>query len=204
MDCKLAVSLMHDYLDNDLSKLQQLELKSHLLQCVECRNRFEELEQTDMLLFSLTHHDTGPSDDLTDRIMGMLPKQKKQKVWITWIKHHPAITAAALFLVVMLFSTVSLWNQESQLIVKGSELDKLVIEGKTVIIPQDQIITGDITVENGKAQVFGQVQGNLTVIDGELFQASTAHISGQVKDIDKAMDWIWYKITNLFSDVAYR
>ncbi|KKO53126.1 zf-HC2 domain-containing protein [Paenibacillus sp. DMB20] len=204
MDCKLAVSLMHDYLDNDLSQHQQLELKTHLLQCVDCRNRFEELEKTDMLLFSLTHHSTGPSDDLTDRIMGMLPKQKKQKVWITWVKNHPAITAAALFLVVMLFSTVSFWNQENQLVVKGSELDKLVIEGQTVIIPPDQTIAGDLTVENGKAQVYGKVNGNLTVIDGELFQASTAHISGQVKDIDKAMDWIWYKISNLFTDVAYR
>lgn len=204
MDCKLAVSLMHEYLDNDLSRQQQLELKSHLLQCVDCRNRFEELEQTDMLLYSLTHHATGPSDDLADRIMGMLPQQKKPTPWITWVKNHPAITAAALFLVVMLFSTVSFWNPENQLIVKGSELDKLIIEGQTVIVPADQIITGDITVENGKTQVFGEVQGNLTVIDGELFQASTAHISGQVKDIDKAMDWIWYKITNLFSDVAYR
>ncbi|WP_106767125.1 zf-HC2 domain-containing protein [Paenibacillus faecalis] len=204
MDCKLAVSLMHEYLDNDLPRQQQLELKSHLLQCVDCRNRFEELEKTDMLLYSLTHHPTGPSEELTDRIMGMLPKEKQPKPWITWVKNHPAITAAALFLVVMLFSTVSFWNQENQLIVKGSELDKLIIEGQTVIVPPDQTITGDITVENGEAQVFGEVLGNLTVIDGELFQASTAHISGQVKDIDKAMDWIWYKITNLFSDVAYR
>jgi hypothetical protein len=61
-----------------------------------------------------------------------------------------------------------------------------------------------LTVENGKTQIYGDVQGNLTVIDGSLYQASTAHISGQVKSIDQAMDWIWYKITNMFSDVAYR
>ncbi|WP_138227113.1 zf-HC2 domain-containing protein [Paenibacillus algicola] len=204
MNCKVAVSLMHDYLDNDLSKPQQLELKAHMVECTDCRNRLEELEKTDMLLFSLTHHATGPSEDLTERIMGMLPKEKKQKAWVTWVKRHPAITAAALFLVVMLFSTVSLWDQNNQLVVRGTELDKLVIKGQTVIIPPDQTITGDITVENGKTEVFGQVEGNLTVIDGELFQASTAYISGQVKDIDKAMDWIWYKITNLFTDVAYR
>ncbi|MBO2946238.1 zf-HC2 domain-containing protein [Paenibacillus sp. F411] len=204
MNCKVAVSLMHDYLDNDLSKPQQLELKAHMVECTDCRNRLEELEKTDMLLFSLTHHATGPSEDLTERIMGMLPKEKKQKAWVTWVKRHPAITAAALFLVVMLFSTVSFWDQNNQLVVRGTELDKLVIKGQTVIIPPDQTITGDITVENGKTEVFGQVEGNLTVIDGELFQASTAYISGQVKDIDKAMDWIWYKITNLFTDVAYR
>lgn len=204
MECKLAVSLMHDYLDNDLSEPQQLELKKHLLECADCRNYFEKLQQTDMLLFSLTHHDTRPSDDLTDRIMAMLPKPKTQKRWVNWVRNHPAITAAALFLLVMFCSTLSLWNQGNQLVVKTDELEKLVIEGKTVIIPEGQTITGDITIENGKTKVYGQVDGNLTVIDGELFQASTAHISGQVKDIDKAMDWIWYKITSLFTDVAYR
>lgn len=204
MDCKSAVSLMHDYLDNDLSRLSQLELKTHLLQCKDCHTRFEELEKTDMLLFSLTHHDTGPSEDLTDRIMGMLPQEKKPKTWVTWVKRHPAMTAAALFLVVMLFSTVSFWNQEHQLVVKGSELDKLVYEGKTVIVPEGQTITGDLTIENGQAKIYGKVDGNVTVIDGELFQASTAHISGQVNDIDKALDWIWYKISNLFTEVAYR
>ncbi|EFU38499.1 putative transmembrane anti-sigma factor [Paenibacillus vortex V453] len=204
MDCKLAVSLMHDYLDNDLSNPQQLELQKHLLDCADCRNYFEKLEHTDMLLFSLTHHATKPSDDLTDRIMGMLPQPKTQKVWVKWVRNHPALTAAAMFLVVMLFSTISFWSQDNQLVVKSDEFEKLVIEGDTVIIPPDQIITGDITVENGKAKVYGQVNGNLTVIDGELFQASTAHIAGQVKDIDRAMDWIWYKISTLFTDVAYR
>lgn len=104
----------------------------------------------------------------------------------------------------MLFSTISFWSQDTQLVVKSDEFEKLVIEGDTVIIPPDQIITGDITVENGKTKVYGQVNGNVTVIDGELFQASTAHIAGQVKDIDRAMDWIWYKISTLFTDAAYR
>ena len=204
MDCKMAVSLMHDYLDDDLSKPQELELKTHLLQCAECNQRFEELEKTDMLLYSLKHRDADSSDELTNRIMSMLPKPKKQKRWVSLVKNHPGLTAAAFFLVVMLFSTVSLWNQDSQLVVKGSEIEKLVFEGNTVIIPPDQTTTGDLTVENGRAQVYGQVDGNLTVIDGELFQASTAHISGKVKDIDRALDWVWYKITSLFSDVAYR
>ncbi|MNF18525.1 Anti-sigma-W factor RsiW [compost metagenome] len=59
-------------------------------------------------------------------------------------------------------------------------------------------------MENGKAQIYGEVDGNLTVIDGSLYQASTAKISGDVKSIDQALDWIWYKITNTFTEVAYR
>ena len=204
MDCKLAVSLMHDYLDDDLSKEQQLELKTHMLSCPDCRMQFKELEQTDMLMYSLTHHTPSASLELTERIMNSLPKQKKQQLWLTWVKRHPAITAAAIFVLVMLFSTVSFWDQDTQLVVKGSDLDQVVIEGNTVIVPEGKSIAGNLTVENGKTQIYGDVQGNLTVIDGSLYQASTAHISGQVKSIDQAMDWIWYKTTNMFSDVAYR
>lgn len=204
MECNLAVSLMHDYLDDDLSKEQQLELKAHLLSCPDCRMQFKELEQSDMLMFSLRHHTPSAPLELTHRIMNALPQQKKQQRWLTWVKKHPAITAAAIFVMVMLFSTVSFWDQDTQLVVKGSDLDQVIIEGNTVIVPEGKSISGNLTVENGKTQIYGDVNGNLTVIDGSLFQASTAHISGQVKSIDQAMDWIWYKITNMFSDVAYR
>ncbi|AJS61642.1 zf-HC2 domain-containing protein [Paenibacillus sp. IHBB 10380] len=204
MECKLAVSLMHDYLDDDLSKEQRLMLKEHMLTCPDCRMQFEELEQMDMLLYSLHYSTPSASDELTERILSALPVHKKQQLWVKWVKRHPAATAAALFLVVMLFSTVSVWSQDSQLMVHGSNLDQVIIEGNTVILPEGRTIAGNLTIENGKAQIFGVVEGDLTVIDGSLYKASTAHISGQVKHVDRALDWIWYKITNLVSDVAYR
>mgnify|MGYP001266222891 CR=1 FL=1 len=204
MECKLAVSMMHDYLDDDLPGQQQRELKEHLLSCTDCRVKFKELEQTDMLMFSLMHHNPVASEDLVDRIMNAIPKSKKERGFVTWIKRHPALTAASLFLVVMLMSTVTLGNSDRQLVVRGSDLDQVVIKGDTVIVPSGKVISGNLTVENGKTQVFGEVNGNVTVIDGSLYQASTAHISGQVKSIDQAVSWIWYKVTNMFSEVAYR
>jgi hypothetical protein len=60
-----------------------------------------------------------------------------------------------------------------------------------------------LTVSNGKANVLGDVEGNVTVIEGSFYQASTAHISGQVKTIDQALDWFWYKVTNSMSSLAY-
>ncbi|HBS44840.1 MAG TPA: anti-sigma factor [Paenibacillus sp.] len=204
MECKLAVSMMHDYLDDDLPDQQQRELKEHLLSCPDCRAKFKELEQTDMLMFSLMHQNPVASDDLVSRIMSSLPKAKKENAFVTWIKRHPALTAASLFLVVMLMSSVTFWSPDRQLVVRGTDLDQVVIKGDTVIVPSGKIITGDLTIENGKAQVYGEVNGNVTVIDGSLYQASTAHISGQVKSIDQAVSWLWYKVTNMFSEVAYR
>ena len=204
MECKIAVSLIHDYLDDDLSKEQGLMLKSHLLSCDQCRMRFNELEQTDMMLYCLPQHIPTASKELTERILNTLPQTKEPQIWVKWMKRHPAVTAAAIFLVVMLLSVINVFNQNSELVIQGNDLDQIIIEGNTVIVPEGNVISGDLTIENGKAEVFGSVEGNLTVIDGSLYTASTAQISGNIKSVDRALDWIWYKISNVFAEVAYR
>ncbi|MDU7477309.1 MAG: zf-HC2 domain-containing protein [Paenibacillus macerans] len=205
MECKQASSLMHDYLDGELSRDEALALKQHMQTCPACQERFKELEQTEMMLFAtIKHTSLSAPDELVNRIISQIPNQPKQQAWIKWIKRHPALTAAAMFLLVMLFSTVSFWDTDDQLVVKGTNLDQVIIHGDTVTVPDNSKIAGNLTIENGKAEIYGEVEGNLTVIDGTFYQASTAHISGQVKEIDRALDWIWYRITNTFTEVAYR
>ncbi|MBA9088740.1 anti-sigma factor RsiW [Fontibacillus solani] len=205
MDCKQASSLMHEYFDDDLTHEQVVELKHHLQGCSVCSARFQELEQTEMVLFSTIRHKAlSAPDELVDAIMSKIPNQRRQQVWVGWIKKHPALTAAAVFLFVMVFSSLSLWKSDEQLVVKVADLDQVIINGDTVTVPEGSTIAGNLTVENGKAEIYGDVQGNLTVIDGSYYQASTAHISGEIKSIDQALDWIWYRITNTFTEVAYR
>ncbi|WP_322907697.1 zf-HC2 domain-containing protein [Paenibacillus campi] len=201
MDCKLAVSYIHEYLDGDLSDERAAELKQHMAECSECRAVFKELEQTELLLFAVNHRKPPVSDELTDRIMQALPKPKKSSAWITWLKRHPALTAAAAFFIILL-GTLPLWNEGPEMIVKGQNLDQVVIEGNTVIVPEGKTIDGNLTIEKGQARIYGDVEGNVTVIDGSVFQASTAHISGQVQTIDQAVGWLWYKISTAFADVA--
>lgn len=205
MDCKHASTLMHDYFDGDLTHEQAVELKGHLNACPACSTRFQQLEQTEMTLFATLRHDRFSAPDaLVSRIMNEIPRQHKQQLWLQVIKRHPALTAAAIFLVVMLFSALSLMKADNQLIVKVGDLDQVVINGNVVTVPEGATITGNLTVENGKAEILGNVEGNVTVVDGSYYQASTAHISGKVKSIDQALDWLWYRISNTFSDVAYR
>ncbi|MGG6313076.1 zf-HC2 domain-containing protein [Paenibacillus macerans] len=206
MECKQASSLMHDYLDGELSRDHAEQLKQHLMICPDCQKEFRELEQTEMMLFATIKQHTNLSapDELVNRIISQIPNQPKQQAWILWIKRHPALTAAAMFLLVMLFSAVSFWDTDDQLVVKGADLDQVIIQGDTVTVPSNSKIAGNLTIENGKAEIYGEVEGNLTVIDGTYYQASTAHISGEVKQIDQALDWIWYRITNTFTEVAYR
>lgn len=202
MKCNVAVVFMHDYLDGDLAREDIQQLQEHLHQCPSCQARLEALSRTDALIRALPQ-ETVPSQ-LGERIMSSLPKSRRPSAWTSWVRRHPAVSAAAIFMVVMLSSFVAMWNQETQLSVTSPDMEHLIIEGNTVIVPEGQKVSGDLTVVNGTVQVLGDLDGNLTVIDGNLIPlASTAHIAGEIKTIDRAVDWFWYKVSNFFGTLTY-
>ncbi|BBH24043.1 hypothetical protein Back11_53880 [Paenibacillus baekrokdamisoli] len=208
MNCKVAIVWIHDYLDDDLPHDNVAELKAHLFSCPACCARLEQLERTEALAHKMMDScvviDAGHSVQLKERIMSALPyKRRAASSFTRWIRNHPAITVAAVFALVMFASFTAMWEQNTDLTVRGSDLAQVVIEGDTVTVPVGAHINGDLTVSNGTANVLGDVEGDVTVIGGSLYQASTAHISGQVKKIDQALDWFWYKVTNSMSSLAY-
>jgi anti-sigma factor RsiW len=199
--CKEAISLIHDYLDKDIQAESQTDLHHHLQGCAKCHHHFKQLEKADAFVRMLTR--TQVPEGLTERVVNAVaPAPKKQSSWLRWAKRHPAVSVAAVFLFVMMGSLFSLWNQDTDLMVKGNDLDHIVIQGDKVIIPQGETINGDLTVENGQIQVDGEIRGNLVVIDGSILSASTANISGDVKSIDQALDWVWYKMNEMFVQMA--
>lgn len=201
MKCKNAVVWIHEYLDGDLASEQHQELKKHLDGCTACMSRLEALERTDALTRTLPAQ--AAPFGLSYRINKSLPKRSTSG-WTRWVRRHPAATAAAFFLVVMLSSFMAMWNQDRELSIAGPDLDSLIIEGKEVIVPEGLEIKGDLTVSNGNVRVYGDVQGNLTVIDGHVMPlASTAHIAGEIRTIDRAIDWMWYKVSSWFGSLAY-
>jgi anti-sigma factor (TIGR02949 family) len=200
MKCNLAVRAIHEYLDGDLPREETLQLKQHLDGCSSCSDRLDALEKTTAFMQSMPV--TAAPANLSDQIMKALPKSRRPTAWTSWVRRHPAVSAAAIFLVVMLSSFVAMWNKDQQLSVSG-DLDHVIIEGNKVIVPAGQHVEGDLTVVNGIAEVDGDVDGNLTVIDGSYTLASTAHIAGDIKEIDRAVDWIWYKVSSWFGTLAY-
>jgi cytoskeletal protein CcmA (bactofilin family) len=94
----------------------------------------------------------------------------------------------------MLSSSLSLWNQDTEMVIKGASLEQVVITGNTVYLPAGHTINGNLMVKRGKIQIDGNVKGNLVVIDGSYNLASTAHISGKIKQIDQALDWLWFEV----------
>jgi hypothetical protein len=151
------------------------------------------MQQTEAMARSLPQ--LAAASDLTDRIMASLPEQQKRSnSWLQWIKRHPAVSVASMFLFVMLSSSLSLWNLDTEMVVKGASLEQVVIKGNTVYLPAGHTINGNLMVKRGKIQVDGNVKGNLVVIDGSYNLASTAHISGKIKQIDQAIDWLWFEV----------
>ncbi|OMF22088.1 anti-sigma factor [Paenibacillus sp. FSL H8-0548] len=211
MNCNVAIVWMHDYLDGELPREDIVTLKSHLLSCPACRSRFDQLQKTDAAAFHTLEalkptadYDKKASEQLTERIMQQLPKKRsnQRNRIVRFIYRYPGATAAAVFILVMLGSFFTMWEGDTKLIVAGEDLQHVIIEGNTVIVPEGVHLTGNLTVENGIAEVKGEVDGNVTVIDGSLNLASTGHIAGQIRTIDQALDFFWYKVTQTFGGNA--
>lgn len=210
MECKVAIGKIHLYLDGELPREDTIELQSHLKTCQACSTRFEQLESADAAAYTameavkpFTKLDKASSQQLKERIMSQLPKQKNKERsrFVRMLYRYPGITAAAVFLLVMMGSLFASWEEDSKMIVSGEDLQHVVIDGNTVIVPEGVAIAGNLTVENGKVEVLGTVDGDVTVIDGSMVLASTGHIAGQSRTIDQALDWFWYKVTSVFGGV---
>lgn len=196
---------MHEFLDEEIPAEHEKELRKHLGECAECQTYFHELEKSIALVKSLA--DMKAPADFTMAVMNKLPKEKRKAGIQRWLRHHPLLAAASLFIVFMMGSIVSTWNEGQDLSV--SKQPNLIIQNDTVIVPEGEVVKGDVVVRNGTIRIEGQVDGNVTVINGEKYMASAGQVTGEIKELNAFFDWLWYKmknavieITNLFEDIG--
>lgn len=184
------IEFMHDYLDGDIDKENEKILKEHLRSCKECAAIFVELSKTMALVTSTS--DLKAPDNFTANVMARLPKEKKQALARRWLKNHPFLIAASLFIVLMMGSLISTWNQDNEFSV--SKQKNLIVRNNTVIVPKGEKVKGDVIVRNGSLRIEGEVDGNVTVIHGEKYMASAGHVTGQIDEVNQVFDWIWYQM----------
>ena len=198
LKCPAEIAVyMHEYLDEEISAEHEKELREHIQVCADCHNHFHELTKAIALVQSTSHIQVP--NDFTDKIMARLPKEKKKVGIKRWFMGHPFLTAAALFLLLMTGSLASAWNQDGQFSV--SKQSNLIVQNNTVIVPEGEVIKGDITVRNGDLKIEGEVDGNVTVINGEQYMASAGKVTGEIKEIDEAFEWVWYHIQNTAKEI---
>ncbi|MBP2241617.1 anti-sigma factor RsiW [Cytobacillus eiseniae] len=198
MKCPAEINIyMHEYLDEEISAEHEQVLRNHLQSCEACQEHFHELRRTIAFVQS-TSHIQVPSN-FTANVMAKLPKEKRKVGFQRWFRHHPLLTAASLFIVLMAGSLFSSWEQDHQFSV--SKQPNLIVQNDTVIVPEGEVVKGDVIVKNGKIEIQGQVEGDVTVINGEKYLASAGHVSGEIKEVNAIFEWMWYHIKKTSKEV---
>ena len=202
MSCQEEMVLfMHEYLDEYISPEDEKVLKEHLQTCKQCQALFHDLEKTNTLMQSsaLIHAPVG----FTSKVMKQLPKEKKKVTMQRWFTVHPFLTAASLFLVLMMGSLVASWSTGKDLSV--SKQSNLIVQQDTVIVPEGEVIKGNVVVKNGNLKIEGKVEGNVTVINGSIIDpeqmlASAGNVTGEIEIVDQIFEWMWFHIKTFFTD----
>ncbi|BAU26057.1 anti-sigma factor RsiW [Aneurinibacillus soli] len=205
MDCRYFVRLMHQYLDCDATKEEEMQLRVHLASCQACKQHFQELKRTLVFVQSLSH--TRAPEGFTERVMSALPQERRRTRWTQQFKRHPLLVAASLFIVLMAGSTMSAWTQGAgRFEMSAAQAQNLQVDESkhTVIVPAGKTVEGDIVVRNGNIRVDGEVKGNVVAIDGQVYMASTSHISGEVEEIHEVLEWVWYSVKKVFNSLVNR
>ncbi|MBO8171481.1 MAG: anti-sigma factor [Bacillaceae bacterium] len=198
VDCRFFQKYMHQYFDGELNPREKKLLNEHMRECGACDRHFHQLEKTLALLQSASH--VQVPDNFTQSVMAQLPDNKEKRNWKSFFKKHPFLVAVSLFILLMSGSLFSVWNggeQDFQLTASHPEKLRIDKENGVVIVPEDTVVEGDIVVRHGSIQVEGEVKGNVVAIEGDVFLASTAAVSGQAEEIDQILEWVWYHIKKM-------
>ncbi|MDN7246895.1 anti-sigma factor [Planococcus shenhongbingii] len=191
------IHFMDDYLDGDLNPADEAVLKEHLESCIDCRKLYHELTKTIAFVQSASH--IQASSDFVQKTMQRLPKERQRIGIQRWIRQHPLLTAAALFCLLMSATLFSNFNNDQQF--AFTKQPNLVVEGETVVVPEGEVVTGDLTIRNGDLRVEGELHGDATIVNGQ-YMASSGVITGEIEEIDKAFEWLWFTIKDGVKDAA--
>lgn len=188
------VDYMHEYLDGDISREHEQQLKKHLQMCSDCQQHMHQLSDTIAFVKSAAHITAPPHFE--DTVMKRLPKEKNRVGVQKWFRRHPIVVAAAMFLILMSATLLSSYPNDEFSVTKQPNL---IVDGQTVIVPKGETVKGDIVVKNGDIVIEGEVDGNVTVINGQ-YMASTSVVTGQIEEIDESFEWLWYEIKDMAND----
>ncbi|MDQ0430636.1 anti-sigma factor RsiW [Planomicrobium stackebrandtii] len=192
-----VIHLMDDYLDGDISPSDERQLREHLESCSDCRKQYQALSKTIAFVQSASHIQ-APSD-FVQKTMARLPKERQRAGVQRWFRRHPMLAAAAIFCILMSAALFTNFNDDQQF--SFTKQPNLMVEGQTVVVPEGQTVVGDLTVRNGDLRVEGELQGDVTIVNGQ-YMASSGVITGEIEEIDKAFEWLWHSIKNSFKDAA--
>lgn len=189
------IEYMHEYLDGDIGREHEQVLKQHLKTCAACQEHMHELSDTIAFLKSAAHITAPPHFE--EKVMARLPRTKSRIGVQNWLRRHPFLVAAAMFI---LFMSTMLFGSFHDNRFSVTKQPNLIVEGQTVIVPEGEVVKGDVVVKNGDIVVEGEVDGDVIVINGK-YMASSAVVTGQIQEINQVFEWIWYEVKRMATDL---
>ncbi|GAE27364.1 hypothetical protein JCM9140_3499 [Halalkalibacter wakoensis JCM 9140] len=193
-------ALIQKVVDGEANETEQKKLDNHLKTCAACKQHMHELKKVIAFVQSSSHIEAPAG--FTEGVMSKLPERKKMSKWKQWSRKHPLLVSAAVFFILMFASISSLWNAgDEQVVVSGSGKVQINHDTGQIIIPAGEVIEGDLVVRNGVLQIDGEVQGNVLLVNSDAYFASAGHVSGEIHELNQALEWVWYHIKGFFKDV---
>ncbi len=77
-----------------------------------------------------------------------------------------------------------------------------MVQNDKVIVPEGEVVKGDVVVKNGDLEIKGEVEGNVTVINGQQYMASAGKVTGEIEEVDAIFEWLWYHIKTAAKDAV--
>ncbi|WP_018924378.1 anti-sigma factor family protein [Salsuginibacillus kocurii] len=194
--CKVG---MQKYWNEELNAEERASFYQHLENCPDCQAYYDETKKTVAFLQSASHMEAPPN--FTEDVMKQLPSTPPVSPprYKRWIKRHPLAAAAAVFILLMSSTVWGSWSAvgSQEVEVSGAGNFHIDRENGVVTVPEGEVITSDLTVRNGDLEVYGEVQGDATVIRGEQYLASAGHVSGEIEEVNEVVQWVWYQVRDL-------
>ena len=127
-----VIDYMHSYLDGDISRDEERQLNEHLDTCTNCKELMDELSEP--ISFIQNANLIQAPSGFVDGVMVRLPKEKPRAGFQRWLRGHPLLAAAVMFLVLMSASMFSSFGNDQNFSV--TKQPNLIIEGETVLVPK--------------------------------------------------------------------
>lgn len=192
--------LIQNVLDGEATEEEKKIFDHHIRECASCKQHLHELKKVIAFVQSSSHIEAPLG--FTETVMAKLPERKQMSKWKQWTRKHPLLVSAAVFFLLMIASISSLWNSgEEQVVVSGSGHVKIDQESGRIIVPEGEVIVGDLVVRNGHLQVDGEIQGNLLLVNSEAYYASVGQVSGEINEVNQALEWFWYHLKNFIKEL---
>lgn len=168
--CREIEPLVDRYLDHEITVADYRRLREHLSGCPRCREDWDALERSLQQVHALPQ--VHVSDEFMPSLLAKLPAgTRTRRPWRRWV-----LEVAAAAAVVLIIGAGSSSRYAAMVSVPGSRGPKTVTAREVTVLPQNTVLSGDLTVVNGDVYVAGKVAGNIKCVGGQVRPARRVNV----------------------------